>query len=155
MVAVVRHTRCQFRCQSLSLRGICDDQPEHRSLTLVQGGHPPRPLNCRPRLHEEVHPHAWRPRRQSFFDHRLADYSGDEERRKSVTGVLIFAFGSLVYWRSKRISAIRPSPPMVQGVRVLTSLSPTVHLRSPGSGPHSVSSASLHPLEVNYEICGA
>jgi hypothetical protein len=91
---------------------ICNNRPEHRSWTLVQGGHPPRPLNCRRRLHEEVHPHARRPRRQSFFDYRLAEYSGDEERRKSVTGMLIFAFGSLVYWRSKRISAITPGSPM-------------------------------------------
>lgn len=38
-----------------------------------------------------------------------SNYSGDNETRRSTTGVTAFVFGSLFYWGSKRIKSITHS----------------------------------------------
>ncbi|CDZ96933.1 FOG: Transposon-encoded proteins with TYA, reverse transcriptase, integrase domains in various combinations [Phaffia rhodozyma] len=47
-----------------------------------------------------------RPAIELFTD---SDHAGDKETRKSVTGIMVFVFGALVYWKSKKIPSITKS----------------------------------------------
>ncbi|CDZ96675.1 FOG: Transposon-encoded proteins with TYA, reverse transcriptase, integrase domains in various combinations [Phaffia rhodozyma] len=59
-----------------------------------------------------------------------SDYAEDKASRKSVTGIMIYVFGALVYWKSKRIPSITKSSWESEYIALSNGASQVVWVRS-------------------------